>query len=57
MYMAARLPSPSYCSYALRKYESAGKVALNAGNNEVTLIHYLSKQHQGRGRGVLKHLP
>ena len=32
----------SYCSYALRKYESAGKVALNAGNNEGTLYkHYL----------------
>tara|TARA_B100000575_G_scaffold274547_1_gene258352 strand:+ start:818 stop:1048 length:231 start_codon:yes stop_codon:yes gene_type:complete len=32
----------SYCSYALRKFESAGKVALNAGNNEDTLYkHYL----------------
>ena len=27
----------SYCSYALRKYESAGKVAMNAGHSEGTL--------------------
>ena len=48
----------SYCSYALRKYESAGKVALNAGNNEGTLYkHYLKAVTKAEAEAFWNILP
>ena len=44
----------SYCSYALRKYESAGKVAMFAGHSEGTLQALPQGGYEGRGRGILE---
>ena len=48
----------SYCSYALRKYESAGKVAMNAGHSEGTLYkHYLKAVTKAEAEAFWKIFP
>ena len=48
----------SYCSYALRKYESAGKVAMNAGHSEGILYkHYLKAVTKAEAEAFWKIFP
>ena len=48
----------SYCSSALRKYESAGKVAMNAGHSEGTLYkHYLKGVTKAEAEAFRKIFP
>ena len=48
----------SYFSYVLRKYESAGKVAMNAGHSEGTLFrHYLKAVIKAKAEAFWKIFP